>query len=101
MSLNAKVAAYIGFSIKAGKLLYGYESVIATQKARLILCDRGLSDHSMKKVRKYAETTGVPIIVLEDLAEYFGGKQVKCIGLVEENLASATEKELKKVGGSY
>ena len=101
MSLNAKVAAYIGFSIKAGKVLYGYESVIASRKARLILCDQALSENSMKKVRKYAETVKVNVIVVDDLAQYFGGKPIKCIGLVEENLASATEKELKKVGGSY
>ena len=95
MSLNRKVAAYIGFSIKAGKILYGYESVISSKKARLVLCDAELSEHSMKKVRKYSEETGVTVIVLDDLSDYFGGKSIKCIGLVEENLASATEKELK------
>lgn len=94
MSLNAKVAAYIGFSIKAGKLIYGYENVIASKKVRLILCDTGISENSMKKVQRYADEVKINVITIEDLAEYFGGKPVKCIGLVEENLASATEKEL-------
>ena len=94
MNLNAKVAAYIGFSVKSGKILYGYESVIAAKKARLVLFDPALSEHSRKKIRKYAETTGVSVVELPDLADYCGGRKVKCIGLVDENLASATEKEL-------
>ena len=94
MSLNPKVAAYIGFSIKAGKLIYGYENVIASKKSRLILCDASISENSMKKVRRFAEEVGIKVMVIDNLAEYFGGKPIKCIGLVEENLASATEKEL-------
>ena len=101
MSLNPKVSAYIGFSIKSGKVVYGYESVIASRKSRLILCDPSLSEHSMKKVRNYAEKANVDVIIVENLAEYFGGKQVKCVGLAEEHLASATATELNKVGGSY
>ena len=94
MTPNPKVAAYIGFSIKAGKLIYGYENVIASKKVRLILCDTGISENSLKKVRKFSEVVGVKVMMVEDLAAYFGGKAIKCIGLVEENLASATEKEL-------
>jgi len=101
MSLNPKVATYIGFSIKARKIVYGYESVIAAgKKIRLILCSDDLSENSLKKVRRFADEVAVPFVVVEELAEYFGGKKIKCVGLVEEHLASATAKELLKVGGS-
>ena len=102
MSLDPKIAAYIGFSVKAGKIVYGYEGVItAGKKVRLILVSDALGENSLKKVLRGAERSGVKVMTLSNLAEYFGGKQVKCVGLVEESLASATEKELLKVGGSY
>ena len=101
MSLNPKVATYIGFSIKSGKILYGYEKVIAARTVKLILCDPALSENSSKKVQSFAERKKIPVIVVENLAEYFGGKQIKCVGLVEEHLASATERELLSVGGTY
>ena len=101
MSLNPKVSAYIGFSVKSGKIVYGYESVIAAKKkVRLILRDASLSEHSAKKVERAASEANIKIITVDNLAEYFGGKEIKCVGLVEEHLASATEKELLG-GGSY
>ena len=102
MSRSEKIAAYIGFSIKSGKISYGYESVISGKKKLfLILCDESLSEHSLKKVKRYAEAKAIQLYVISGLSEYFGGKAVKCIGLAEEHLASATVSELKTVGGSY
>ena len=97
MSRNEKIAAYIGFSVKSGKILYGYESVISSaKKVRLILCDGALSENSRKKVLRYAEEKNIKRYDIDGLSEYFGGKPIKCVGLVEEHLASATEKELLK-----
>lgn len=98
MSRSEKIASYIGFSVKAGKIVYGYEGVIASRKRLyLLLADRLLSDNSLKKVQRYAESKGIKLYQIEGLPEYFGGKTVKCIGLAEEHLASATESELLKL----
>ena len=70
MSLNPKVATYIGFSIKSGKILYGYEKVIAARSVRLILCDPALSENSSKKVQSFAERKKIHVIVVENLAEF-------------------------------
>ena len=95
MSRNEKVNAYIGFSIKAGKLLYGYESVIASRKrVHLIVCDETLAENSLKKVTRFATENNVPLCMTESLSEYFEGKSVKCIGFTEENLASAAANQL-------
>ena len=95
MSRNEKVASYIGFSLKAGKLLYGYESVLASRKkVYLILCDKTLSENSLKKVMRFAAEKTVPLRLTENLSDYFGGKAVKCIGFTEENLASAAANQL-------
>ena len=95
MSRNEKVAAYIGFSIKAGKLLYGYESVLASRsRVHLIVCDKALADNSMKKVARFAAENNITLFRVDDLAEYFQGRSVKCIGFTEENLASAAAHQL-------
>ena len=95
MSRNEKIAAYLGFSVKSGKIVYGYERVIlGKKKVYLILCDVNLSGNSLKKVEEYAESSGVKCLSVEGLSDYFGEKRIKCVGLAEEHLASATEKEL-------
>lgn len=97
MSRNDKIAAYIGFSVKSGKIVYGYEGVISTKKRLfLVLCDKALSENSLKKVAKCAEMKNIKVRMIASLSEYFGGKAIKCVGLAEENLASATETELNK-----
>jgi len=97
MSKNDKLAAYIGFSIKSGNVIYGYEGILTTKKrVRLVICDPTLSENSRKKLDSYLASHSLEAYELEDLPSYFGGKQVKCIGLSEEHLASAAESELKK-----
>ena len=102
MSLNPKIASYIGFSVKARKVVYGYESVLlAKKRIYLILCDKSLSENSLKKVVRFGEQYDVKWRLIDDLSDYFGGKAIKCVGLAEEHLASAIETELNKtVGGS-
>ena len=95
MSKNDKLAAYIGFSIKSGKAIYGYEGIISSKKTvRLVICDPNLAENSRKKLENYLSSRGMKAYDLEDLPSYCGGKNVKCIGLIEEHLASAAETEL-------
>lgn len=98
MSRSDKIASYLGFAIKSRKIVYGYESVIATRKKPfLVLCDGTLSENSLKKVVRYAENHQITVRVTEGLSEYFGGKSVKCVGIAEEHLASAIVVELNKL----
>ena len=95
MSRNDKIFTYIGFSVKSGKIVYGYESVLLNKKRTyLILCDKDLSENSMKKVLRFAESKGVACRTIAALHDYFGGRSVKCVGIGEEHLASAIKKEL-------
>jgi len=102
MSRNEKVYTYIGFSIKSGKIIYGYEGVIANKKrVYLVLCDSSLSANSYKKVERFVAEKRIKCLSISGLSEYFGGRQIKCVGIGEEHLASAIEKELNNtVGGS-
>ena len=102
MSRNEKVNAYIGFSIKSGKIVYGYESVIlAKKRTYLVLCDVSLAENSLKKVIRFAAEKGIKLLLVDGLSEYFGGRAIKCVGIGEEHLASAIWNELNNtVGGS-
>ena len=102
MSRNEKINAYIGFSIKSGKIVYGYESILLNKKRiYLILCDRALSPNSLKKVERFTVEKNIKSYLIEDLSAYFGGRRIKCGGIGEEHLASAIENELNNtVGGS-
>ena len=102
MSRNEKVKAYIGFSIKSGKIVYGYESVIlAKKRTYLVLCDVSLAENSLKKVIRFAAEKGIKLLLVDGLSEYFGGRAIKCVGIGEEHLASAIANELNNtVGGS-
>ena len=102
MSLNEKINTYIGFSIKSGKIVYGYENVILNKKkAYLVLCDKALSENSLKKVTRFVQVKAIKMYLIDALSDYFGGRQIKCVAIGEEHLASAIEKELNNtVGGS-
>ena len=102
MSRNEKIAAYIGFSVKSGKIAYGYESVLAyRKKIYLVLCDSELSTNSLKKVERFVAEKSIKMRVITGLSEYFGGRLIKCAGFAEEHLAQAIDNELNNtVGGS-
>ena len=101
---KSKLSAYIGFSVKSRKIIYGYEGVCASRKrVFLILADEALGESSHKKLAAYAERSGVRMITLPAgiIASYCGAGNIKCIGLTDENLASAAEKEINNtIGGS-
>ena len=104
MQTKNKLGTYLGFSIRSGKILYGYENLIAARKrVHLILLDDETGESTKKKVVSFAEKNAVNIYVLPsgELSAYCGGKNVKCLGLTDINLASAAEKELKtNIGGN-
>ena len=104
MQTKSKLGTYIGFSIRSGKILYGYENVIAARKSvRLILLDEETGESSKKKITAFAEKKAIKIFLLPsgELSAYCGGKNVKCLGLTDKNLASAAENELKtNIGGN-
>ena len=102
MSRNEKIYTYIGFCVKSGKIVYGYETVLLKKKKTyLVLCDQSLSPNSMKKVERFVAENHVEMRLIVDLPQYFGGRAVKCVGIGEEHLASAIRNELNNtVGGS-
>lgn len=99
MQRSDKLFSYIGFSIKSGKIVFGYESVIsAGKKVCLILCDSAIGRSAKNEITFFANNEKIKIAFLpeNDLSYYFGGRKVKCVGLTDEGLSLASERELNK-----
>lgn len=95
-SLN-KIESYIGFAIKARKVGWGVDNIVAKrEKPYLILTDSSLSTGSKRKLANYASTHNIDISELEELTSIIG-RGAKAIGVNEPNLAAAINKVMKGV----
>ena len=97
---NDKLFSYVGFSIKSGKIAFGYENVISCgKKIFLVLCDASIGRSAKNEITFFAKKEKVPIAFLPEntLSDYCGGRRVKCVGLQDEGLALASKNELNKL----
>lgn len=93
---EAKVRSYIGFAIKARKIIYGLDNILTSKKRPyLLLIDKGFSPNSQKKLARYAEENEIPIMSF-NLETVIPDRNCKAVGLMEKNLAAAVLKELKE-----
>ena len=86
-----KIENYLGFAIKAGKLLYGIDNVEASKKRKylLIIC-KTASENLVKSAYRYAEKNNIPIIQAERvLEEMIYKSNCKLIAVQDSNLAKA------------
>ncbi|MGI6213283.1 MAG: hypothetical protein ACOYIQ_01875 [Christensenellales bacterium] len=92
---KAKLASYVGFAIKAGKVKWGVDNIIDKKgKPFLILKDKTLSESSAKKLAIYAQSNSVDLMECEGLDE-ITARKAKAIGINEPNLAAAIKKIFK------
>ncbi len=93
---EAKIKSYIGFAIKARKILYGLDNItMSKKKPYLLLVDASFSPNSQKKLASYAQNNEIPIINYS-LEAVIPDRNCKAVGIMEKNLASAVLKELKE-----
>lgn len=89
---RSKDLTFIGFSVKARKIVYGI-SLIADYRKRiylLILC-RSASENTKKTVMDFARYNNIKTLVTQDilLEEIVNKPNCKTIGLTDKNLAAA------------
>jgi ribosomal protein L7Ae-like RNA K-turn-binding protein len=93
-----RVKSFVGFAVRANKIVWGTDNVLAyKKKIRLILVSDGLADNALQKLRAYAESKPARLVVLDDLtvAELVHRDGVKAIGVTDKNLADAIILELE------
>lgn len=94
--MSGKVNSYIGFAIKARKIIFGVENITTyRKKLHLILLDVSLGPNSAKKILRYATERQLPILNY-DINSILGERNCKALGIIDQNLALAIFNELKE-----
>lgn len=97
---NAKIAAYLGFCIRAGKATFGVDSLEEKKKGVfLIVADGALSESSMKNAVRLKDKFSCPLVVTEKgvLGTFISRPAVKVMGVGEKHLAEAIVKEAENI----
>ncbi|MBR2023440.1 MAG: hypothetical protein IJ996_02860 [Clostridia bacterium] len=90
--IKSKIETYLGFCLRAGKLLFGIDNVEKTKRnAYLLIADETLSENSFKTLVKARETLSCPLLVGKAgfLSECLHRAGVKVIAVRDESLAKA------------
>ena len=100
MSANAKLQAYVGFSIKSRHLVWGADAVLKTRGLKLVIASRDINRSSREDLDRMAQATRVPLVWTdtETLEACTHRINCKCIGLTDPNLAQAALAELTRNG---
>lgn len=91
-----KIAAYLGFCIRSGKISFGVDAVEERKKdVYLILFDDTLSENSKKNVFLLQKKFSCPLIETTKgaLGKLLARVSVKAVGIREKNLAAAILQE--------
>ena len=89
---TSKMRTYLGFCIRARKIVFGSEMISRQKKGvYLLLADGGIGKSSFKPVVAASERFGCPIVMTdaEALGELLSRPAVKAVAITDKNLASA------------
>ena len=85
-----KISSYIGFAIKARKVVFGQSMVKHTSKQlHLVLVSDSASENLKDLAKLSASKHGCEMLEINDLENLTHKKDIKIIGLLDESLAKA------------
>ncbi len=87
-----KIETYLGFCIRARKIIFGAEMISRQKKGvKLLIFDGGMGANSLKIIVKAQETLGCPLLQTEQgvLGEWTHKPAVKAVAITDEHLATA------------
>lgn len=90
----SKIKTYVGFSIKAGKAVFGAENAMK-RRSRVALIDKSISDNTLKSLLSLYEKQGTEYFFVDGLELITHKTGCKVIGIRDEHLAKAIREELK------
>ncbi|MCD6551672.1 L7Ae/L30e/S12e/Gadd45 family ribosomal protein [Thermotoga sp.] len=100
--IEKKVYSYIGFAVRARKVVFGKERIRAyiraPRKKKLIIIAEDASDRTKRDTIVRCENKNVPYIIMftkEELGRLLDKPGVSVIGLEEDSLIEAIEKVVK------
>lgn len=90
--MKSKIETYLGFCVRAGKIVYGADNVENQKKGvKLLIFDRAISPNSLKVLIKSQERLQCPVLETTEnvLGAYLHKPAVKAVAIKDEHLASA------------
>ena len=89
-----KIASYLGFARRAGKLALGVNGIGTLRGGvYLLVADPAASENTKKEIEKLAKKFACPVVWLPDLEEYTGKECCKLAAVRDMNLAAAIRSE--------
>jgi len=91
-----KLKTYIGFAIKAGNVVFGYDNLIVSRKKlELVLMCNTLNDKMTSKVFNFCTNKNLKVIKLDLNLGDLISRNCKVLGISNHNLSQAILNELK------
>ncbi len=87
-----KLETYLGFCIRAGKIIFGTEMLSRQKKGvKLVVLDSGIGANSLKIILKAKERLGCPLLETpaNALGELLHRPAVKVVAITDDSLSSA------------
>lgn len=94
---RSKVESYLGFCLRAGKVVFGVDGIEKQKKGVfLLIVDKSVGESSFKKMQKAREKLSCPLILAEEekLGAMLYKPAVKAVAIKDKNLAEAIVKAL-------
>lgn len=91
--MRSKIASYLGFARRAGKLTLGINGTAASRKVFLLVADVTASENSKKEILKLKERFSCPLIWAEELGAMTGKEGCKLAAVRDRALADAILRE--------
>ncbi len=91
-----KIKTYLGFAIRSGKVVFGYDNLMVTRKnPLLVLISQSQGDKVADKVMKYCMEGKIRCIRLPFNLEDLLDRNCKVIAVLDKSLSDAIYNELK------
>ncbi len=90
--MKSKIETYLGFCVRARKLVFGAEEAEKQKKGVfLLLSDGSIGPNSLKILLKAQEKLACPLVMTDEgiLGEYLHKPAVKAVAIKDKNLALA------------
>lgn len=99
MQASSKLTAYIGFSIKSRKIVYGYDNVLQSGRVLLVVAADNINRTARNELIAHCAEGKVPIEWCDEqlLQQCVHRMGCKCIGLTDASLAKAAKEELVRM----
>ena len=97
-----KIKTYLGFAIKSGKIIFGYDKLFEGKKTpSLVLICSSLNDKNTDKVKSFCENYNIKYIKLSNLLlSDIVSRNSKVVGICDLNLSQVICCELDLLNGN-